>query len=161
MYLQHINNAYELHTLLFFLLCLCYMLPFLQAVCMSVVSISISKEFSLTSHDISLLGSAYLYGYAVIQFLAGIIVSKLGARFTPGIFLCLSALGCILLSVSSNWASITASRAICGMGVAVVLTSALAIFIQWFRPEYFGRLCSWYFCFGGLGAVWGTAPWLC
>ena len=53
--------------------------------------------------------------------------------------------------LSSSLSSIMLGKAICGMGVAVVLTASMALFVRWFRPESCGRLCSWFFC-GGMGA---------
>ena len=53
--------------------------------------------------------------------------------------------------LSSSLSSIMLGKAMCGMGVAVVLTASMALFVRWFRPESCGRLCSWFFC-GGMGA---------
>ncbi len=86
------------------------------------------------------------------------LVAKWGARRTLACFLALSGFGCVLFATSSSLSAIMLGRVLCGMGVAVLLTSAMALFVRWFPAEAYGRLCGWFFCFGGMGAILGTAP---
>lgn len=143
---------------LYAMLALLYMLPYLQGVSMGVTSTTLGKELGLSAHDLGLMGAAYQYGYAAVQIMAGILAARFGSRLTFAIFLSLAAIGSCIFSFAHSLPTIMLGRALCGMGMAVGLTSSLTLFVRWFAPHDYGRLCGWFFCIGGMGGVLGTAP---
>lgn len=151
------GRALQMYTLL----AAVYMLPYLQAVSTGVISLPLAAE-GLSSDQVAMTASAYLGGYALVQAVAGILAARFGPRLTLGLFLALSGFGSLIFANSGQLPQalpmVVIGRIMCGMGMAVVLTSAMTIFVRWFSPESYGRLCGWFFCFGGLGAVFGTAP---
>ena len=143
---------------LYILLALIYTLPYLQSVSMGVVSSALVAELHFSAKELGIIGSGYQYGYALVQVMAGLLAARFGTRGILGLFLCCTALGCVVFAWGQGLLSIVLGRILCGMGMAVVLACALTLFVRWFDARHYGPLCGWFFCCGGLGGVLGTAP---
>ena len=147
------------HKRLYASLALVYMLPYIQSVGLGVISNDLMQALSLTPQQMGVLGSAYLYAYAAVQLFSGMIAVRFGPRLTLSLMFIVTAVGCALFALSgSSYSLAITGRALCGAGMAVVLTSALTVFGRWFPPTVYARICAWFFSIGGLGSFIATAP---
>lgn len=143
---------------LFALLCLVYMIPFVQNIVMTVVAKDVMRDLRLSPDRMGLLGSVYLCGYAASMLFSGLFAARFGPRAFLSAMFFLAGAGGLLFAWTDSFAVACLARVMCGAGSAVVLTSALTLFARWYRAEAFGTLCAVFFSVGGLGALLGSAP---
>ncbi len=146
------------HIVLFVILCLAYIILFIQNVVMTVIAPDLRLDMHLSAEQIGVLGGAYMYAYACAQFCSGIMAARFGPRRVLSLMFSVSALGGVLLICTGSYTVGLAGRALTGMGTAVVMTSAFTVFSRWYPPEAYTRLSAWFFSIGGLGNYIGTAP---
>lgn len=146
------------HKALYASLALVYMLPYIQSVGMGVISGDLMANLSLSPKQMGLLGSSYLYAYALTQLFSGLIAARFGPRITLTVLFLITAAGCFLFAYASSAPAATLGRALCGIGMAATLTSALTVFGRWFPPSVYGRITAWLFSIGGLGSFLATSP---
>ena len=143
---------------LFSILCLAFILLFVQNVAMTVIAPDLRRDLGLSADQIGALGGAYMYAYACSQFFSGIMAARFGPRRVLCSMFVLSAFGGLLLISTQSYSLGLVSRMLTGMGTAVVMASAVTLFSRWYPPEAYVRLSAWFFAIGGLGNYIGTAP---
>ncbi|MEA3230678.1 MAG: MFS transporter, partial [Thermodesulfobacteriota bacterium] len=103
-----------------------------------------------------LLGSAYFYCYALMQFPAGLLSDSIGPRRTVTAFLLIAAAGSILFGFSPNIQIAFAGRVLVGFGVSMVFIPTMKILSQWFRKHEFALMAGILNAVGGIGVLAGT-----
>ena len=146
------------HKRLYLCLALLYMLPYIQSVSMGVVSADLMRSLKLTPDQLGILGSSFLYAYAAVQIVSGMIAARCGPRLTLTLLFLIAAAGCVVFATSESLAGAALGRILCGCGMAATLTSALTVFCRWFPPSSYGRITAWLFSIGGLGSFLATVP---
>src|SRR5262249_60561306 len=68
------------------LLCLMYLITYVDRVNIATAAPLIGKEFDLSKTELGLVFSAFAYPYAIFQVIGGLVGDKFGARRT--LFLC-------------------------------------------------------------------------
>lgn len=81
---------------LFLLLSLVYILPFIQGVIMSVVAKDVMRDLQLTPDRMGLLGSTYMWVYAVSMLFSGMAAAYFGPRRYVTFYYLLAGLGMLL-----------------------------------------------------------------
>ncbi len=143
---------------LFALLCLIYMMPFIQGVIMSVIAKDIMADLQLSPERMGLLGSAYMWCYAVSMIFSGMAAAYFGPRrYLTGMYF-VAGVGGILFAGANALPLAMLGRALAGIGTAGVLTSSLTLFARWYRGESYAITCAVFFSAGGLGAFLGAGP---
>lgn len=143
---------------LFATLSIVYMLPYIQSVGIGVVSNDLMASLGIGPEQMGALGSSYLYAYAGMQFCSGLIAARLGPRKTMTTLFLITAAGCVIFAGAGSIFTAALGRALCGLGMAATMTSALTAFGRWYPASIYARLTAWLFSIGGMGAFIATAP---
>jgi len=157
-------NSTQIRQLLFFrlivfsILALAYFFVYFHRLSLSVVAVTLVKEFDTSASVIGLLGSIYFYCYAVMQLPAGLLSDSIGPRKTVTLFLLIASIGSILFGLSPNISTAFIGRALVGFGVAMVFIPTMKILSQWFRPNEFAFMAGILNAVGGGGVI--AATWL-
>ncbi len=143
---------------MFVVLSLVYQLVFLHGVVMTTVANDIMRDMDLTPVRMGWLGSAYLYAYAAVMLVSGVVAAWLGPRKTLTVLYAISGAGGLLFAWSSSFETAALGRAMSGFGMAASMTSAFTLFGRWYAPSAYSRVCAVYFAIGGLGTLIGIGP---
>ncbi|MDR3211678.1 MAG: MFS transporter [Planctomycetota bacterium] len=143
---------------LFIALSLTYMVTFLQNMVMTVAAKDVMRDLELSPDRMGLLGSSYLYAYGVSILFSGMLAAWLGPRRTITLMFLLSGVGGLVFASATSFPIACLGRILTGLGVSVVLASAITFFSRWFRAGDFPMLSAIFFAIGGLGAFLGAAP---
>ena len=101
---------------LFFVLSSAYLVVFIQNVAITVVTPDVMRDLGLSSGDMGLLGSAYLYAYALTQVFSGILSTRFGPRRLLSCQFLVAALGGFLFATAHSLPMAVAGRLLNGLG---------------------------------------------
>jgi sugar phosphate permease len=118
----------------------------------------LQAAFGLTAAELSLLTAVYLWPFALMQPVAGLLTDTLGPRRSVTIFLVLAGLGQLLLALAPNFALALTGRACTGIGTSILYVAAARIMAQWFRRREFGTLTGAWTSAANLGGIVAAAP---
>ncbi len=121
-------------------LCLSAFFSFSIRLAPAVALPNLQATFGLTAAALSLLTSLYLWPFAFMQPVAGVLADRLGPRRSVTIFLMIAGFGQLLLALAPNFPSALLGRAFTGIGASILYVAAAKIMAQWFRPREFGTL---------------------
>lgn len=143
---------------LFLLLSLVYILPFIQGVIMSVVAKDVMRDLQLTPDRMGVLGSAYMWVYAVSMLFSGMAAAYFGPRRYVTWFYLMAGLGMLIFGWADSLALACLGRMLTGVGTACILSSCLTLFGRWYRGESYASATAVFFSIGGTGSFLGAAP---
>lgn len=119
---------------------------------------NLQATFGLTAAALSLLTSLYLWPFAFMQPVAGVLADRLGPRRSVTIFLMIAGFGQLLLALAPNFPSALLGRAFTGIGASILYVAAAKIMAQWFRPREFGTLTGAWTSVANVGGIAAAAP---
>lgn len=165
------------------LLCILYLLLYVDRVNLSVAAAAIKNEFHLSSTQLGLAFSAFGYGYAVFQIIGGWVGDRIGARRTLTFFLLFW--GCVAISIGfvNSLATLIVARIALGIAEGAALPNATRAISIWLPVErrasaqglvhgfsrfgtaiaapiivtvtlFFGTWRSAFWVLGGIGLIW-------
>ena len=114
--------------------------------------------FGLTAAELGLLTSLYLWPFAFMQPVAGVLTDRLGSRRSVTVFLTIAGLGQLLLAASPGFGFALLGRVCTGIGTSILYVAAAKIMAQWFRRRQFGTLTGAWTSFANLGGIIAAAP---
>ena len=114
--------------------------------------------YRLTAAELSLLTSLYLWPFAFMQPVAGVLTDRLGPRRSVTIFLMIAGLGQLLLAMAPSFTFALLGRAFTGIGASILYVAAAKIIAQWFRRREFGTLTGAWTSVANLGGITAAAP---
>ena len=114
--------------------------------------------FGLTAAQLSLLTAVYLWPFAFMQPVAGVLTDRLGPRRSVTMFLIIAGFGQLLLAMAPNFAFALLGRACTGIGGSILYVAAAKIMAQWFRRREFGTLTGAWTSVANLGGIAAAAP---
>jgi MFS family permease len=114
--------------------------------------------FGLTAVELSLLTAVYLWPFAVMQPVAGVLVDRLGPRRSVIMFLMGARLGQLLFAMAPGFGLALVGRACTGIGASILYVAAAKIMAQWFRRREFGTLTGAWTSAANLGGIAAAAP---
>lgn len=144
--------------LIFALFGLAYLGVFAQRMGMAVISPDLQASLSLSHMQLGALGSLQFYSYAVFILLSGFMASKFGPKVCMGILFGLGGIGTLLFASVDSFPLLMLGAIFIGLGSSIVVTAGATSFAGWFNMKEYGNVISWFFLFGGIGGVIGTAP---
>jgi sugar phosphate permease len=118
----------------------------------------LQAAFGLTAAELSLLTAVYLWPFALMQPVAGLLADTLGPRRSVTIFLIIAGLGQLLLALAPNFSLALVGRAWTGIGTSILYVAAARIMAQWFRRREFGTLTGAWTSVANLGGIVAAAP---
>lgn len=117
---------------LFFVLSSAYLVVFIQNVAITVVTPDVMQDLGLSSGDMGLLGSVYLYAYALTQVFSGILSTRFGPRRLLSCQFLVAALGGFLFATAHSLPMAVAGRLLNGLGMGGLLaTTPLSLANHW------------------------------
>lgn len=144
--------------LVFSLLALGYVLVYFHRLSPAVMAVELMESFAVGGAIVGLLGSAYFYPYAIMQFPAGLLSDSLGPRKSVTIFLLIASAGAVLFSAAPNIGVAIFARVLVGLGVCMVFVPALKVVSQWYLKGEFSMMAAILNTMGGVGVLGAAAP---
>jgi MFS family permease len=135
-----------------------YLLSYLFRAVNAVVAPNLVTEIGLSAAELGLLTAAYLLAFAIFQLPLGVLLDRYGPRRVQAALLLAAALGAVLFASGHSVFTLTAARALIGLGFAGGLMSGFKAVVLWV-PE--GRRSLANACvmsLGAIGLVFSTAP---
>ena len=118
----------------------------------------LSREFSLQSGDLGLLGAGYFLGFAATQLPLGTLLDRYGPQRVILCFLSVAVAGCAAFTLASSFMGLLTARVLIGMGVSACLMAPLTGFRRWLDADSLLRANSWMLMSGSLGMLASTLP---
>lgn len=135
-----------------------YFLSYVYRSINAVISPDLIADFSLSAAELGLLTSAYFLAFACFQIPVGILLDRFGPRRVNAALFVLAAAGALVFSLSQNFTTLLAGRALIGLGVSAGLMSSIKVFTIWFPMERLPAITGRILFVGGLGAMAATVP---
>ena len=124
----------------------------------AVIAPELTRELGLAPADLGLLTSAYFLAFGLFQLPLGLLLDRFGPRRVEAVLLLVAALGCAVFALGDGLASLTAGRALIGLGVSACLMASFKCFHQWFPADRQASLTGTIMVAGGLGALTASVP---
>jgi sugar phosphate permease len=118
----------------------------------------IMEHFNIHASSLGVMISFYLYAYAPMQLVSGLLLDRFGARIclTVSCFIC--AIGCWIFADASTILSGSIARAFMGLGSASAFVGLIYLSSHWFEPSKLPWLIGLGNSLGMLGAAIGGGP---
>ena len=133
-------------------------LAFLTRLAPAVALPNLQVTFGLTAAELSLLTALYLWPFALMQPVAGLLTDRLGPRRSVTIFLVIAGLGQLFLALAPSFTSALLGRAGTGIGGSILYVAAAKIMARWFPRREFGTLTGAWTSVANLGGIAAAAP---
>jgi predicted MFS family arabinose efflux permease len=135
-----------------------YFLSYLFRSVNAVVGPRLVAEVGLSAGGLGLLTAAYLLAFAAFQLPLGVLLDRFGPRRVQAALLACAALGSLLFALAGSIVTLSAARALIGLGFAGGLMSGFKAIVLWVpeprRPLANAAVMS----FGALGVLVATLP---
>lgn len=135
-----------------------YFLSYLYRSVNAVIADDLTTEIGLEPAALGLLTAAYFISFAAFQLPLGLLLDRFGPRRVEATLLLVAALGAYLFSLGDSLASLTAARALIGLGVSACLMAAFKNNVLWWPGRRLPLLNGLILASGGLGALVATTP---
>jgi sugar phosphate permease len=122
-------------TIVLLMLCLMYMITYIDRVNISTAAGQFKSELGLTSAQLGVVFSAYAYPYVVFQFIGGWVSDRFGAKRT---LICCSliwAVATALTGLAGGFATLVAARLLLGLGEGATFPAATTAMATWFAKD--------------------------
>ena len=134
------------------------LLAFFTRLAPAVAIPDLRAAFVLNAAELGLLTSLYLWPFALMQPLAGVLTDAFGARRTVAAFLVVAGVGQVLFASAPTFPVALIGRALTGLGASILYVGAAKIMAQWFRSREFGTLTGAWTSVANLGGLSAAAP---
>lgn len=125
----------------------------------AAIALPLSRELDLTPGQLGLLGSSFLFAYALMQLPVGLLLDAQGPRRTLLISMGLMAAGTAVFATTPSYAWAVLGRGLSGVGGAMVFVPMVSLVHRWFPLSRFGTFFGLANSVGfGGGVVLATAP---
>jgi MFS family permease len=115
-----------------FVASLFFLFEFIQLSSFDALNHFIANYFQLNASQISLLGSAFLWGNVIFLLPAGLLLDKFGSRRTILYSLAVSILGVVIFAIAKSFALAFLARFMTGIGNAFCFVSLVVLVSRWF-----------------------------
>jgi sugar phosphate permease len=134
------------------------LLAFFTRLAPAVAIPDLQAAFVLNAAELGLLTSLYLWPFALMQPVAGVLTDRFGSRRTVTAFLVVAGVGQVLFASAPNFVVALIGRALTGLGASILYVGAAKIMAQWFRSREFGTLTGAWTSVANLGGLSAAAP---
>ncbi len=135
-----------------------YLLTYLLRAVNAVVAPDLVADVGLGPAELGFLTAAYLAAFALFQLPLGLLLDRYGPRRVQAILLGVAALGCLLFAAGRDTLTLTAARALIGLGFAGGLMSGFKAVVIWVPGPRRALANACVMSFGALGLLLATAP---
>lgn len=135
-----------------------YYLSYFYRYVNAVIAKDLVADFGLAPADLGLLTSAYFLSFALAQLPLGVALDRFGPRRCTAALFCLAGAGALTFGLARDLATLSAGRALIGLGVSAGLMGSIKAFTLFFPRERLTALSGWMIGIGSLGTLSATAP---
>ena len=135
-----------------------YFLTYLLRAVNAVVAPDLVAEIGLSAAGLGLLTAAYLGAFALFQLPLGVLLDRYGPRRVQAALFGVAASGCLLFAYGSDALTLTAARALIGLGFSGGLMSGFKAIVLWVPAPRRALANACVMSFGALGLLMATAP---
>ena len=140
-------------------LSIAYILSHFYRSFLAVLSPVLAAELHLSPAQMSNALGAWFLAFALSQFLVGILLDKIGPKWTTaGMFSICAGGGGLLFSWSQSYFEIMIAMVLLGIGCAPILMASVYIFKRSFEPRKLAYLMSVFMAVGLGGNILGSSP---
>jgi MFS family permease len=122
-------------TRVLFLLCVMYLITYMDRVNVSTGSIAFGKEFNLSNTQIALVFSAFAYPYLIFQVIGGWLGDRFGPRRTLTVCSIIWAGATVLTGLSTGLVTMLIARVLLGLGEGATFPTATRALSNWSPPD--------------------------
>ncbi|GAB2715337.1 MFS transporter [Arthrobacter bambusae] len=116
-----------------------YLVAYIDRTNMSIAAPAMSKELGLDASAMGVLLSAFFWGYVVSLALAGLVVTRLGAKRSMVIALIVFGLASAATGLTHDFTQLIIVRVILGLGEGLVFPAITIFLVKWFPSWERGR----------------------
>jgi len=124
----------------------------------AVLAERLMVAFDASGVELGTLHAAFFWIYAALQLPAGVLVDRLGTRWTATGGLAVMSLGAAIFALAGGYLAAFAGRALIGLGASVIFVSVLRFGANWFRANEFATVNGLTIAMAGLGGILATTP---
>jgi sugar phosphate permease len=123
------------------LLCLMYLLTYIDRVNVSTASNLFEKELGLNKTEVGFIFSVFAYPYLIFQIIGGYLGDRFGPRKVLTICSLIWAVATMLTGVVNGFVSMVIARLLLGFGEGATFPTATSAMANWTRPGR-SRICA-------------------
>ena len=135
-----------------------YFFSYLYRAVNAVVAPDLVRDIGLDAAGLGLLTAAYLLAFALFQLPLGLLLDRYGPRRVQAVLIASAALGSVLFAIGDSVYTLTAARALIGMGFAGGLMSGFKAVVLWVPEERRALANACVMSLGALGLLVATVP---
>ena len=135
-----------------------FLYEFFIRVTPNVILPQLQEDLGGDPASISAAMSVYLWVYAPMQLVVGLLLDKWGTKFIVSTAAMVCGVGCIIFSQSTGLTSAGLGRGLIGMGSAFAFVGAIYVATVWFPPKQLGMIAGITTAVGMIGEVIGQVP---
>ena len=143
---------------IFVVLSVAYVASQFYRVSNAVIAPELMQELAISPEAMGALTGAFFLAFGLMQIPTGVLLDRVGPRWTMSGLLALAGLGAALFAVGGGVDALAAARGLIGVGCAAGLMGALVLIARWYPPRQFASKSSWLFSIGGIGTLAATTP---
>jgi MFS family permease len=125
-------------SMVLFLICLMYLITYIDRVNISTAAIVFRKELNLTNAEYGWIFSAFAYTYAMFQIIGGFVGDRFGPRRTLGICGAIWAVATLATGLAGGFWSLVLARLLLGLGEGATFPTATRAMSNWTRAGWRG-----------------------
>ncbi|WP_045049275.1 MFS transporter [Rouxiella chamberiensis] len=125
----------NLRWVIVFLLCLVYMINYLDRVALSITVPMIEKELTINPEQFGMIFGSFFFGYAIFNFIGGLAVDKFGPTLVMGLAVTLWSIFCGMTAIATGFYSMLILRVLFGMAEGPICASANKMVNGWFPKK--------------------------
>ncbi len=136
--MRHLLTPARASGRVLWLLCLMYLLTYVDRVNISTAAAALQKEMSLSNTQLGFIFSAFAYPYLLFQVVGGSLADRFGARRTLLVCALVWSLATLLTGLATGFASLVAARLLLGLGEGATFPAATRAMADWTPPALRG-----------------------
>lgn len=143
--------------LAFFIITAIYTFTFLYRMAPSSMALFIAEDLRFSISEMSLIGSATILGFGIMQLPSGLLSDRIGGKKTLVLLTLLAGISTVWFSMAQSIESVAMSRFLTGLGVSATIPCT-AILAHMIPPTLFARVSNTMYGMGALGTIAAAAP---
>jgi len=132
------KSGYVATSMVLFLLCLMYMITYVDRVNISTAAIVFKGELKLSNADYGAIFAAFGWSYAAFQIIGGFIGDRFGPRLTLGVCGAIWAISTICTGLANGFWGLILARFALGLGEGATFPTATRAMSSWVRAGWRG-----------------------
>ncbi len=152
------SNPSRRRWILWGILALTFLLVNIYRLSTAVISGELMDALGTTGGQLGTLHAIFFLIYALMQIPTGILVDRVGPRWTATVGATVMNVGAVWFALANSYASAFGGRFLIGLGGSVIFVSMLRYCASWYRVEEFPTMNGLCFAVGGIGGILATTP---